>query len=176
MARKDNLQKLITEHQRKLQKLQEQKARLGIHTPPHILTEIEDTEAEIAELQAELAELEAAKDKPDPFMAAILGTVIDNRYKTLDFIGQGGFATVFRARDIRPPGREVALKLFPGIHPYGTELADRFNAEIRAAAELDHPNLISIWDYNGSGQLYLTMPLIQPNLDEYLSERATLIQ
>jgi hypothetical protein len=46
--------RLILKHRRHLEKLQEQKASFGLHTPAHILTEIEDTEAEIEKLEREL--------------------------------------------------------------------------------------------------------------------------
>lgn len=54
MANKTNLKKLIAKNARRLQKLKEQKASLGLETQPHILTEIEDIEAEIEKLQAAL--------------------------------------------------------------------------------------------------------------------------
>jgi hypothetical protein len=57
MSHKDGINKLIIEHQRRLQKLEEQKAKLGIYTPPQILIEIEDIKAEIEWLQAELESL-----------------------------------------------------------------------------------------------------------------------
>lgn len=70
MSRADDLRKLIATHTRKLQKLNEQKASLGgLHVAPHILTEIEDTEAEIEHLQAELAKLENAWELPIPKVA-----------------------------------------------------------------------------------------------------------
>ena len=55
MSNQDHNQKLIATKQRRLQKLQEQEAMMGINTPPHISIEIEDIEEEIAQLQAELA-------------------------------------------------------------------------------------------------------------------------
>jgi hypothetical protein len=60
MSRKDDVRQLIINHQCRLQKLEEQKASFGLHTPPYILTEIEDTEAKLEKLEAELA---ALKDK-----------------------------------------------------------------------------------------------------------------
>lgn len=53
MAKAD-LRKLIAKRQRHLQKLQEQAAHFGAHTPAHILTEIEDTEVELGELRQRL--------------------------------------------------------------------------------------------------------------------------
>lgn len=58
MSRRDDLHRLIDNHKRRLQKLQEQQARFGkLHTPAHILIEIEDTATEIKRLQAELGAL-----------------------------------------------------------------------------------------------------------------------
>lgn len=59
MSRQDDIKKLIVEHNRRLQKRQEQQARLGVNTPPEILIEIEDIEAEIEKLQTELTEIES---------------------------------------------------------------------------------------------------------------------
>ena len=47
MSHRNDLEKLITEHVRRLQKLNEQKAAYGLATEPHVLVEIEDIETEI---------------------------------------------------------------------------------------------------------------------------------
>ena len=54
MPQQNDIQKLITQHQRRLQKLRERQAKQGISTPPEVLTEIEDIEAQIDRLRAEL--------------------------------------------------------------------------------------------------------------------------
>lgn len=73
MARVDDLQTLIREHSRRLQKLKEQEARYGYSVDPHILLEIEDIEAKIQALQTELNQLSAgnavptaANERPSP--------------------------------------------------------------------------------------------------------------
>jgi hypothetical protein len=58
MSHQDDIRQLITNNSRRLQKLKEQKALFGIDTPPHILLEIENIEAEMANLQMKLEELE----------------------------------------------------------------------------------------------------------------------
>lgn len=58
MSRKDDIKKLIVSQKRRLQKRKEQQASFGLDVPPHILTEIEDIEAEIKKLQTELEALE----------------------------------------------------------------------------------------------------------------------
>jgi hypothetical protein len=54
MARKDDIEKLIAKHNRRLQILKEERATKGANTPPETLTEIEDIASEIKNLQAEL--------------------------------------------------------------------------------------------------------------------------
>ncbi len=71
MSRADNLKKLITSKNRRLQKLKEQEAVYGISSDPHILIEIEDIETELEKLQTELTMLEAgATYRPSPDAAS----------------------------------------------------------------------------------------------------------
>ncbi|MCB9078281.1 MAG: hypothetical protein H6631_11850 [Anaerolineaceae bacterium] len=60
MPKRAELENLILKHQRRLQKLKERKATFGLNTPPEVLTEIEDIEAEIESLQAALIRVNAA--------------------------------------------------------------------------------------------------------------------
>lgn len=60
MSRRDDLQQLIINYGRRLQKLQEQQALMGLDTPPHILIEIEDIQAKMVELEEKLAALAEA--------------------------------------------------------------------------------------------------------------------
>jgi serine/threonine protein kinase len=71
-------------------------------------------------------------------------------YRVLEKIGAGGMGEVFRARDERL-GREVALKL---IRPTSSDNPDhlrRFEQEARAAAALNHPNILAIYDVGFEG-------------------------
>lgn len=58
MSAKGHLKKMILNHQRRLQKLQEQRALEGIHVNPAVLIEIEDIQAELKRLRAELKTVE----------------------------------------------------------------------------------------------------------------------
>ncbi|MFC1976212.1 hypothetical protein ACFLXQ_07425 [Chloroflexota bacterium] len=70
MTNKDDMQKLISEYNRHLQKLKEKEAKLGVHTPPHILIEIENIEAKLEKLRLELADLETLDEtNPSPATA-----------------------------------------------------------------------------------------------------------
>ncbi|MBA3894444.1 MAG: protein kinase [Gemmatimonadales bacterium] len=82
------------------------------------------------------------------------------RYALERELGRGGMATVYLARDLRHD-RPVALKV---LHP---ELAatmgpERFQREIRFAARLQHPHILTVLDSGeASGQLWFTMPFVE---------------
>ena len=82
------------------------------------------------------------------------------RYTLERELGRGGMATVFLAQDVRHD-RPVALKV---LHP---ELAaslgpDRFQREIRFAARLQHPHILTVLDSGeAGGQLWFTMPFVE---------------
>ena len=82
------------------------------------------------------------------------------RYAFERELGRGGMATVYLARDLRHD-RPVALKL---LHP---ELAanlgdDRFQQEIKLAARLQHPHILTVYDSGESdGRLWFTMPYVE---------------
>jgi hypothetical protein len=77
MSRKDDIKKLILNHNRRLQILREQKAIEGRSVDPKILIEIEDIVAEIDSLQAELKEIDRVKSKRDQPIRIWLNT--DNK-------------------------------------------------------------------------------------------------
>jgi serine/threonine protein kinase len=83
-----------------------------------------------------------------------------DRYRIERELGRGGMATVFLAQDLRHE-RPVALKV---LHP---ELAhalgpERFQLEIKLAARLQHPHILSVHDSGETaGQLWFTMPFVQ---------------
>ena len=85
------------------------------------------------------------------------------RYELGDELGEGGMATVFRARD-RELRRDVAVKvLFPHL-ARRTEVVRRFHREARAAAGLEHPNILRIYDVGGAegeDPPYIVMELIR---------------
>jgi WD40 repeat protein len=67
-------------------------------------------------------------------------------YKILGPLGAGGMGEVYRARDTRLR-REVAIKVVPSSHSSDQDLLRRFEQEARAASALNHPNIISIYDF-----------------------------
>ncbi len=76
MSRQDDIQKLISNHQRRLQLLQEQQALRGLSTPPDVVIEIEDVEAQIQALQAELEIIRQSSVATSQVTASPPGTVL----------------------------------------------------------------------------------------------------
>src|SRR5580765_5102571 len=82
-------------------------------------------------------------------------------YRVLEQIGSGGMGDVFRARDERL-GRDVALKLIRPAFSDNPDHLRRFEQEARAAAALNHPNILAIFDVGFEG----TAPYIVSELLE----------
>ena len=94
-------------------------------------------------------------------------------YRVLEKIGSGGMGEVFRARDERL-GRDVAVKF---IRPASSDNPDhlrRFEQEARAAAALNHPNIVAIYDVGLEGTVpYIVSELLAgKNLRQRLAEGA----
>lgn len=85
--------------------------------------------------------------------------LVDDRYELVDVLASGGMATVWRARDTRL-NRLVALKR-PHPAPAESKLHERMAREARAAAGVNHPNLVTMFD-TGTDQNgpYLVMELV----------------
>ena len=84
-------------------------------------------------------------------------TVFSGRYELLRHIARGGMADVYLARD-ETLGREVALKvLFPEF-ANDPNFVERFRREAQAAATLNHPNVVGIYDWGQErGTYYIVM-------------------
>jgi tetratricopeptide (TPR) repeat protein len=89
-----------------------------------------------------------------------LGVALAGRYSVERELGRGGMATVYLAQDLRHD-RPIAVKV---LHP---ELAatlgpERFQREIRVAAQLQHPQILPVYDSGAdSGVLWFTMPYVE---------------
>ncbi len=90
----------------------------------------------------------------------MIGQLIGH-YRIVEKIGAGGMGEIFRAHDERL-GRDVALKL---IRPTSSDNPDhlrRFEQEARAAAALNHPNIVAIYDVGFEGTTpYIVSELLQ---------------
>ena len=112
-----------------------------------------------------MASKEQARLVSDPLGS--LQSALSDRYTIDGELGHGGMATVYRGRDLKLD-RPVAIKI---IRP---ELAvavarERFVREARLAANLQHPNILPVFDSgDAGGLLYYVMPLVE---GESLRER-----
>jgi serine/threonine-protein kinase len=81
------------------------------------------------------------------------GTFIDRRYKVLSRLGSGGMADVFLAED-EQLGRNVALKLLHRRFAQDPDFVERFRREAQAAAGLQHPNVVGVYDRGSFDDTY----------------------
>jgi beta-lactam-binding protein with PASTA domain len=85
------------------------------------------------------------------------GTLVDGRYKIVSRLGSGGMADVYLAED-QQLGRKVALKLLHRRFAEDPDFVERFRREAQAAAGLQHPNVVSVYDRGSyDGTYYIAM-------------------
>jgi len=83
----------------------------------------------------------------------MLGKVFNQRYRLKEKIGSGGMADVYVADDLLL-GREVAVKILHAQYAADPVFIQRFRLEAQAAANLNHPNIVNIYDWGNEGELY----------------------
>jgi serine/threonine-protein kinase len=96
--------------------------------------------------------------EPVPFMPRI----VDNKYRIDMALGKGGMGAVYRARDVRLD-RDVALKVVRAELLGHGDSRRRFRREAQIVAKLQHPSIVSIFDYGtfADGGAYLVMELVR---------------
>src|SRR3974390_2206553 len=97
--------------------------------------------------------------------------VFSDRYELVSHIARGGMAQVYLARDLLLD-RPVALKvLFPELS-VDQAFVERFRREAKAAANLSHPNIVSIYDWGqGDSTYFIVMEYVDgPTLSSVLKE------
>ncbi len=89
------------------------------------------------------------------------GSTVDGRYRLLRRLGSGGMADVWLAED-QHLHRRVALKVLHGRFAQDREFVERFRREAEAAAGLQHPNVVSVFDRGDvDGTYYIAMQLLE---------------
>src|ERR1700757_5541939 len=81
------------------------------------------------------------------------GTLVDGRYEVISRLGGGGMADVFLAQDDQL-GRKVALKLLHRRFAQDPDFVERFRREAQAAAGLQHPNVVGVYDRGSFDDTY----------------------
>ena len=88
-----------------------------------------------------------------------LGTFV-GKYRITEILGQGGMGVVYAARD-QIIGRDVAVKFLSGSAADSDTALQRFVQEARAAGQLQHPNVVSLFDVDQmEGTWYLVMEMV----------------
>lgn len=95
---------------------------------------------------------------PDPRV----GTLLAGRYAIEEVIGEGGMATVYRARH-KVTDKLVAVKIMNPMLAMDVIVRERFRREARSAQKLAHPNIIEIYDQGETedGTAFIVMELLQ---------------
>ena len=149
MTDQENLRNLIRRHHRRLQLLKEQQASFGPLQPPvHILTEIEDTEAEIHRLRSELVEIESGADT--------LAQRIEAQHQR---IAPGLDEIRYQAATATGPSSDQQRLRVVGQRPFGS--VDHFKDRVREQAQIGQPlaepttRLVSVIGHGGMGKTAL---------------------
>jgi serine/threonine-protein kinase len=95
-----------------------------------------------------------------------------DRFEILEKVGEGGFATVYRARETTT-GRAVALKLLKEAYLEDNEVVERFRREVFAVASVSSPYVVKMHDFGISGdEVFIAMEFVDgPTLRDVMHER-----
>jgi eukaryotic-like serine/threonine-protein kinase len=93
--------------------------------------------------------------------ALVLPLLLGGRYELVEEIARGGMATVYRAMDLLLD-REVAVKVLDRSLSRNPSFVSRFKREARAAARLNHPNIVSHYDYGCERDIYFIVMELVP--------------
>jgi eukaryotic-like serine/threonine-protein kinase len=105
----------------------------------------------------------------------IKGMVFAERYKLVDYLGQGGMSLVYRAIDIRT-GHNVAIKILKSEYNNDMEFLERFQREAHAAGRMSNHNIVNLLDVGTEGDFrYLVLEYISGNtLKDIIKEKGAL--
>jgi beta-lactam-binding protein with PASTA domain len=93
--------------------------------------------------------------------ATPLSSPLDGRYRMLSSLGSGGMADVYLARD-ESLGRLVAVKVLKERLAADHEFVERFRIEAQAAASLNHPSIVAVYDRGRAGESpYIVMEYVE---------------
>ncbi|MBQ1244722.1 MAG: serine/threonine protein kinase, partial [Clostridia bacterium] len=103
---------------------------------------------------------------------ALIGQIIDDRYKILSVVGVGGMSVVFKAED-KKNGSVVAIKILNDMGDADSHAIKRFINESRAVSMLSHENIVKVYDMSLDSELkYIVMELADGiTLKDYMAEK-----
>ncbi len=88
---------------------------------------------------------------------------IDDKYKLIEIVGEGGMNTVYKAENL-DNGELVAIKILKGEFNKDKDVVKRFNMESEAIQKLNHDNIVKVLDIGEeNGEHYIVMELLKPH-------------
>ncbi|MGO9764414.1 MAG: protein kinase domain-containing protein [Myxococcaceae bacterium] len=102
----------------------------------------------------------APPEAPDQLLPP--GTVLGERYRIEEVIGQGGMGTVYRAQHLAL-GKTFAVKVLKAMHSARPDFVARFQREAVAASQIRHPGIVDVFDFGraGEGSFYCVMEYLE---------------
>ena len=91
-----------------------------------------------------------------------IGQIVKERYEILEILGEGGMAFVYKARDTQLE-RLVAIKTLKPNYVNQETFVERFKREAKTAANLNHPNIVQIFDWGIEDEPFFVMEYIEGN-------------
>lgn len=114
-----------------------------------------------ADGDGEANQRQAASVDAAPIREVLAPATKVGRYEVIRLIGEGGMGTVYEAMDARL-NRKVALKILSSELKSKRKAAKRFTIEAQAAARLEHPNVVGIFDFDVECAIpYMAMEFLQ---------------
>ncbi len=103
------------------------------------------------------------------------GMMIGGRYAIEEHIGSGGMADVYKAKDCKL-SRTVAIKVLKPEYSSDESFVSKFRAEAQAAAALEHPNIVNVYDVGSqNGSYYIVMEYVSGiTLKDYVEKKGRL--
>ncbi|WP_188205759.1 Stk1 family PASTA domain-containing Ser/Thr kinase [Alkalibacillus aidingensis] len=104
----------------------------------------------------------------------VIGNVLNDRYKIIQYIGGGGMANVYLAKDLIL-GRNVAIKILKMEYSDNQEFIERFRREAESAISLSNEHIVSIYDVGEEDDIYyMVMEHVDgTTLKEYIQQKGT---
>ena len=103
-----------------------------------------------------------------------IGQIVKERYEILQVLGEGGMAFVYKARDTQLE-RFVAIKTLKPNYVNQETFVDRFKREAKTAANLNHPNIVQIFDWGIEEEPYFVMEYLEGDtLTSIISKNKTI--
>jgi tRNA A-37 threonylcarbamoyl transferase component Bud32/uncharacterized tellurite resistance protein B-like protein len=112
-------------------------------------------------------------DQTSPSVDALLGTVLAERYKVLERIGEGGMGSVYVGQHVTL-GKKVALKVLKQEMCYDKTIVERFLREAKATSSIEHENVVEILDFGHTptGSAFFVMEFLRgQELTELMEEQ-----